>query len=328
MPPLDCCDDPQPTWKSRREQDRLADVFLCAGCGHVHTTESHLAPIFFPEPGRCLNCGGALEPDTLIEGEPSPRGFQCERCGLHDKDSMELHRTLADQVVPDSTLLDAALVALEQGRLVLALKLASARVREDYTDTEARAIRLQTLEAVGYGESAAREAWRWAQDKDAPDVVWTILADLEASTGNMEGALKALQRGLRRTPNDREMWLEYAEMLLAVDERQTALDAAAHGLPTESLRPRALAVITEVAERFVRGEEGEKIESAVAIAGDFALTHPPLVYLRAKAAAQREQLEQAIHWLERTLQLVPDHEEARAALERIKPEEKKRWLFW
>jgi len=325
---MDCCDNPQPRWESHREQDQLADVLLCAGCGHVHLTEGHLAPVFFPEPGRCLNCGGALEPDTLIEGEPSPRGFQCERCGLHDQDAMELHHALADKVMPGSTLLDAALIALEQGRMVLALKLATARVREDYTDTEARAIRLQTLEAVGYGESAAREAWRWAQDKDAPDVAWTILADLEASTGNVEGALKALQRGLRRTPNDREMWMEYAEMLLAGDERQTALDAAAHGLTVDSLRARALAVITEVADRYVREDEGAKIESAVTVAGDFALTHPPLVYLRAKAAAQQERLEQAIHWLERTLELVPDHAEAREALERIKPEEKKRWLFW
>jgi tetratricopeptide (TPR) repeat protein len=328
MQPLDCCDNPKASWESRREQDHLADILVCTACGQVHLTESHLAPVFFPEPGRCLNCGGALEPDTLIEGEPSPRGFQCERCGLHDQDAVELHRSLAEKVLPEGTLLDAALVALEQGRLVLALKLATARVREDYTDTEARAIRLQTLEAVGYGESAAREAWRWAQDKDAPDVAWTILADLEASTGNLEGALKALQRGLRRTPNDREMWLEYAELLLAGDERQTALDAASHGLPTEALRERALAVITEVAERFVRQDAGEKIETAIAVAGDFALTHPPLVYLRAKAAAQQERLEEAIHWLELTLELVPDHEEARLALERIKPEGKKRWLFW
>lgn len=324
----DCCSAPDPQWRFHRDGEQFTEVLECAHCGATHRTEVFLIPVFFPGPGRCMNCGGALEPDTLVDGDPTPRGFECERCGLHDTEALGQHQRLAERIAPDASFVEAALQAAEQGRHVVALKLATAHIRHDAASLEARALRLQELEILGYGESAAREAWRWAQSDDAPDVAWTILADLEAATGNIEGALRALQRALRRSPDDAHLWIEYAELLLHADERQTALDAARHVLTERELRPRALTVITAVADRYAQEEQSDQVDTAFAAAGDFALDHAPLLFARAQAAAQREDLDEALLWLERTLEHDPAHAAAREAKKRLQPPQKKKWLFW
>lgn len=324
---LTCCARPEPAWTISKGADQIADKLICMNCGQVHLAESYLVPVIFPTRDRCMNCSGSLEPDTLIEGDPVPTGFQCERCELHDKEARELHQKLAEKVTPGASIQEAALAALEQGRTVLALKLATAWCRDEPDNVEARTIRLQALQTIGYGESAAREAWRWSKDDNPPLEIWTILAELEGANGNLEGAIRALQRGLRQTPDDLHMWADYAELLLAVDQRPSALDATNRLIDEETLRPRALAVVAEVAQRALADENDEQLAKALARAGDFADTYAPLVYIRAQHAALKEDAEAAVRLLERTVKLDPDNAEAQAALDRIRPPPKKRW-FW
>ena len=326
---FDCCAHPKPVWSARRSgEHQYADTLLCGGCGTIHESESFLVPVLLPGPGRCLNCGAPLEPDTLVEDDPTHSGFRCEQCGLHDRETLQMHQELAEEIAPNAILLEAALAALDVGRQVRALKLASAALRDNPDSAEARAVRLQTLEGLGYGESAVREAWRWAQERDAPDVAWTITADLERTSGNIEGALRAMQRLLRRAPGDRDLWMEYAELLLEGDERATAIDAAAHGLADDEHRDAALAIIAEIAQRCVNDGQLDHTRKAFETAGDFGARHAGLVWVRAQLAAREQNLEEALRWLQRTLDLDPTYREAKEALERIKPPDKRRWRFW
>jgi len=327
----DCCANPKPVWTARRSgEHRYADTLMCGSCGTIHLQEPFVVPVIFPGSGRCLNCGSTLEPDTLVDeqaAKSSPRGFRCSQCGLYDRDALQQHREMAEEI-GKGTMLDEALACLESGRQVRALKLATAQIRIEPESAEAHAVRLQILETLGYGESAAREAWRWAQEENAPEVAWTITADLERSVGNIEGAIRAMQRLLRRTPSDKDLWMDYAELLVQNDQRATALDAAAHGLDEEPWRSRALTVITDAAQRSVNEGKLEHARKAFEVAGDFASTHAPLVWVRAQAAARESQLDEALRWLERTLQIDPKHDGAKEALGRLKPPVTRRWSFW
>jgi tetratricopeptide (TPR) repeat protein len=322
----DCCANPKPVWTARRAgEHRYADTLLCGSCGTVHNQEPFVVPVIFPAPGRCLNCGATLEPDT--ETDTQSRGYRCEQCGLYDRDALVQHHEMAEEVGRGS-MLDVALQCLEVGRQVRALKLATAQIREDPESAEAHAVRLQILETLGYGESAAREAWRWAQEENAPDVAWTITADLERSVGNIGGAIRAMQRLVRRVPGDKDLWMDYAELLLQDDQRATAIDSAAHGLDEEPWRSRALSVITDAAQRAVNEGKLEHARKAFEVAGDFANTYAPLVWVRAQAAARDGQVDEAVRWLERTLQIEPGHAQAKEAMGRMKPPVSRRWRFW
>ncbi len=324
-----CCENPKLVWSARRvAEHEYADVLLCGGCGRTHVTETYQLPVLLPTPGRCLDCGGAQVAGSRAGEDPLDGGPHCAACNTTDAETTARHRTLASDLVAGGNWRAAAFQALDQGRQIRALKLATAAVREDPADAEARAIRLQILEGLGYGVSAAREALEWAQSPESPDVAWTVTAELERANGNLEGALRAMQRLLRRTPSDHALWLEYAELLLQVDQRATALDAAAHALADEHSRAGALDVITRAAQRCVESGQLDHTRKALEIAGDWSTSVVGLLWVRAQLAAREEKVAEAVQWLERTLAVDPGHVAAKEALALIKPAAKSRWRLW
>lgn len=326
MPTPACCDNPKPIWTARRTPEGYSDSQICGSCGTVTEAYTYKIPVLIPTPERCLNCGSALEPDTVLEGDDEPLAFHCDTCMLSDAEANAQHEAWAAMVDPEMPA--AAMQLMDSGRVVLALKVASAVLRDDRDHLEASAVRLQALEFLGYGDTAAAEARDWTKRPTAPDESWSILATLEANQGNVAGALRALQRYLRKAPNDAATWIEYSELLFHTGDRLNALSSAQHAVSDEAQRGRALSLINEIVNLYLADKDPQTALKAIEYAGDFSLGHAPLLFARASTAALQEDLDKAVQWLERALEVDPNHVEAQQALERIKPSGKKRWTLW
>lgn len=328
MPAQDCCPTRTLQWTHSKVGDRFADIWVCTSCNHIHKMESWLAPIRFPGFDGCVNCGGRM---IAAAGKPSASGkkspasaMHCDHCGLSPEKSRDLHDQLA-ALHPEKSFLQGALAAVEHGRHVLGLKLATAAFRwSDEDPVLSRTIRLQCLEAIGQLDAALDEAYEWS--KDAPPVVWGVIADLEGAAGSVEGALKALAYGLKVDGSNVGMWMDYAELLAHADERGLALQAATHGLIASEFRHRALQVIADVGERYY--QEGNYFDAVEAVqhAAEHQERNVSLAWLQARVAAQQQDSDASLRWLETVLALDASHAEARAALEKVKP--KKKGWFW
>jgi tetratricopeptide (TPR) repeat protein len=307
-------------WKQTRVGERWADICYCAACKHIHKMESWLVPLRALNPGRCVNCGG----DLRREKGKDPA---CGRCGLTEPECRDLHGRLA-QVHPSQDFQAAALAAAERSRHVLALKLASAASRWGRDDDAARRARVNALQALGLTDRALDEAWEWAH-RGAPHDVWSLLAGLEAGVGNVDGALRALEYGLEADPAAKGMWMDYAELLAHVDQRQSAAHAAMNALEDEALRARAMQVIADVALRNYDEKLYVDALSICSALGDFQRLDARITWLRARVAAQQDDRDGAMRWLRLTLDLDPDHAEAQTALDRIEPRARKKgWFPW
>lgn len=311
-----CCATPQLSWVSGRTGDRFADQYSCANCGHIHKNEMWLAPMYLPDEEHCVNCGGELDMSNERPGE-----LACLDCGMTVDESRALHAKLA-RLHPEGDLVMAAAAASEAGRYVLALKLATAGAVWGEEWQTARALRIQSLEGMGELERALDEAYGWSHGNPAA-WLWKLIADLEASAGNPEGSLQALERSLELDHTDLTVWTDYAELLYLIDSRPNAIEAAAYGVADDHLRERCLVLLSEIAERYY--QEGDFIGAlgAISHAGEWQASYLPMAWMRARIAATRGNVEQAVEWCEVTLRLDPNHAEARHALERIRPPEKK-----
>ncbi len=323
-----CCEDPQLRWESRQIVDRFADVLACANCRRTHKVEDWAISIAPPDPERCVNCGGDLMVDTSRSRHAAPTGeLRCAACHLTPKESRKLHSKLA-RLHPSGRFLEAARAATEGGRVVLGFKLATAHLAYEGDDVDARMLRLQGLEALGMVEPALEEAWRWL-DEGGPSTVLSTIAGLEASRGNMEATVEALERGLRMDPQNLSMWTDYAEIQAHFDDRDGALASAGYGLNDPRYKQRCLDVIATVAERAYAEEDLEGALDAVNRAGAAKQDSVDIAWITARIAARLRQWDEAEAWLQVTLELDPDHRQAQEALARIKPREKRRgWFGW
>jgi len=262
-----------------------------------------------------------------IAGMKSPTVMTCTECALSVDESRLLHERLSS-LHPDGDPVQAALAAADAGRYVLALKLSSASLAWQHEVEMARAIRLQALEAMDQYDAALDEAWTWAQEPKPPNFVWGIIADLEASTGNIPGAMQALERGLRDDPNNVEMWTDYSELLCHVDRRTQAIEAASYGVDVDHLRPRCIEVLSTLAQKYY--DESQYIEalSACTHAGNWQEYSEIIAWIRACIAARQEQDEVAIKWLKVVLRLNPDRADAQSALDQLVPPPKKGFFRW
>ena len=156
--------------------------------------------------------------------------------------------------------------------------------------------------------------------------MWPLIATIEAERGNLQGSIAAIEKGIEVDRENTALWLDYAELLSHVDNRPHAANAATRGLEDPSFQPRALAVLTEIAERYYA--EGLLVDAiqAAGLAGALQQDYSPLAWLRARISAQQSQPAAAIEWLERTLVLDPEHREAAEALERLRPSKRKGWF--
>ena len=152
-----CCDNPVADWTVTIEGEQFREVITCASCKTVHQDEVLPAPIRWPGSTQCCNCGGLLEMDTWREGQPGVS--RCETCGLSEQECVDMHQRLATAENGQPGLLVAAVRALDIGKSVLAIKLATAAAKSGDDVSFARFVRLKALSSGGLIDHALDEAW-------------------------------------------------------------------------------------------------------------------------------------------------------------------------
>lgn len=292
-----CCKKRVLVWRTRPAGKRFADQYVCANCDHIHRTETWYAPLAWSDPSDCLNCG-APRSDT----------GSCNRCRYSPARSAKLHEKLTN-LHPANDPLVGADSAFEQGRSLLAIKLATVALYQDPSLIQAKLIRLRVMERIGFIAPALDQAWNWV-DHGAPAQVWGVIANLEAAQGNVDGALFALERGVQAAPTSKELWIEYGELLAYKDNRPLAIQAASKAIANPYVRERALNIIGTMAQRYF--EEGLVAEAikGLHVAGDQQIDNVPIAWLRAQIAHTTHQPAECLRWLNIVLKLAPKHRDA------------------
>lgn len=327
MAETQCCPVMDLQWTQRVVDNQYADVYFCASCGHVHRTEKYAVSLRFPYQDRCVNCGGDLE----LVGEadpqygPDPTQVRCAGCGLTAAEDFELHTQLA-ALHPEGDFLAASKALTENGRYVLALKLATAETRWGRDPIAGEIQRLGVLEAMNEYDRALDEAYEWSENEGCPPTVYGVIAQLEAGMGNIRGAMTALEKGLNLEPENAGWWIDYADLNIENDDRPGALRAAVKAMHDPRMEKRAIAVLVEVGERFYAAGQYAEALGACSLAGERQERYVTVAWLRARIAAVNQDTDYMVKWLEITTQLDPTHAEATEMLAPYK--KKKGWFSW
>jgi len=327
MAETQCCAAKDLQWTQRVVDEQYADVYFCASCGHVHRTEKYAVSLRFPYQDRCVNCGGDLALTAPTDGgrPPDPSTVRCTECGMSAVDDRALHDRLA-ALHPDGTYMAASLALADTGRYVLALKLATAQTRWGDDAVIGEIQRLAVLEAINEFDRALDEAYEWSENEGAPAEVFGVIAQLEAGVGNLRGAMAALERGLNVEPDNTGWWMDYAELNVHMDERASAIRAAAKAVVDPEMEQRSIAVLAEVGERFYANGQYAEALGACSMAGERQERYAEISWLRARISAVNQDTDYMVKWLEVTRNLDPDHAEAR---EMLAPYERRRgWFRW
>jgi len=294
-----CCKRQVLIWRTRPAGKRFADQYVCANCDHLHRSEQWFAPLAWSKEEDCVNCGA-----------PDQTTSTCSRCLYSSERTSQLHEKLI-RLHPKKDPLLGAELAFEQGRCLLAIKLATVTLERDPSMIQARLIRLRVMERIGFVAPALDQAWRWV-DQGAPPQVWAVIANLEAAQGNLDGALFALERGVQASPHSKDLWIEYAELLGHKDNRPLAIQAASNAIKDPKVRERCLNVIGTMAERYFKEELLADSVKALHMAGEYQKENVQIAWLRAQIAKATHQPAESYRWLDIVLTLRPDHPQARA----------------
>jgi tetratricopeptide (TPR) repeat protein len=156
--------------------------------------------------------------------------------------------------------------------------------------------------------------------------VWGVIAGLEAASGNVRGAMAALERGLQGHPENSGWWADYAELNMDQDDRPGALRAAAKALGDPNTEARAIAGLVEAGERFYASGQYAEALGACSLAQDRQETNADLAWLRARISAVNQDTDYMVKWLVTTTQLDPGNQGAQDMLAPYK--KKKGWFQW
>jgi tetratricopeptide (TPR) repeat protein len=189
--------------------------------------------------------------------------------------------------------------------------------------------RIEILDEMGLTDKAIDEGYEWSDLPGCPVDVWPVIAQLEAGAGNVQGAIRALDRGLQTTPDRPDWWTEMGELLTHSDDRPGALRAAARGLVAAENVDRCLAVIAEIAERYYGTGVPADALAACSIAGNLQERSAAMCWMRARIAANTQDFEYQLKWVRATVEADPNHADALAMLEKYdRPEKKSSWKLW
>ena len=314
-----CCASMDTQWTQEVVDRQQADVYRCVSCGHVHRVEKYFTPLRFPKEGRCGNCGG--------DQKPNGSEWQCSVCGKTATEDRQYHEKLAS-LHPSRRFYTASEALHQAGREILALKLATAEVIWGDDPVAGMMLRLGILEAIGKVDQALDEAYEWIELPGAPVDIFGILAQLEAVSGNMAGAITAFERGLKLAPDRADWWTDLAEIAVHTDDRPFALRSAGNGLVHAVVpnRERCITVIAEIGERYYANQQYPEALSACSLANQYQEQYFEVAWLRARIAASQNDTAYLIKWLETAVKLNPEHKDA---LEMLEPYRKKAgWFGW
>ena len=297
-----CCSTPDLVWKTRSMGKRFADQYVCTCCDTVHRTEQWFAPLAWRSRADCINCGARGQAFGT-----------CNRCQSTLTKSLTLHHKLI-RLSPDLDACKGAQIAFDAGRNLLCLKLATISLYQNPENVHARLLRLRVMEQIGFITPALDQAWDWV-DEGAPPEVWTVIANLEAAQGNVDGALFAPERGIHSAPESGPLWIEYAELLAYKDNRPLAIKAAHKVIDLVDVRERAIHVIATMADRYFSEDMVTEAIKALNLTGPKASNNVVTAWLRAQIAFNTNQMNECKKWLDVVLTLCPQHAGAESLLE-------------
>jgi tetratricopeptide (TPR) repeat protein len=193
MPETACsaCSQSALAWTTVRVRGVPVDRLECGGCHTVHAVEDWELPLGPIRRDGCWNCGG-----VRVHG-------RCHSCGLSEAEAVQVHWELADLVDPGQGLLRCAGVAAQQGRKVLALKLATGAVHRGHHPAVARLLRISLLQDLDEVDAALVDCEHWLrQDGRDSGTAWTLLGELLDATGRSAQAIDAFERAVSLAPDD------------------------------------------------------------------------------------------------------------------------------
>lgn len=132
-------------WHTQAASRGLVEVQSCTRCSAEHSRASWTIPSTAPLRSNCMHCGGHYK-DGL-----------CLTCGLNPSAALELHQELL-ALVGGSDFLEAARRAGGEGRLLVALKLATAAVHMGPRPPAAWVLRIRLLRALELYEEATEDS--------------------------------------------------------------------------------------------------------------------------------------------------------------------------
>jgi hypothetical protein len=298
----ECCGT-ETSWRTELVEGRLADVQRCGGCEAALHLERFVVPLDLPLGDACLDCSGTVVDD------------RCRRCGEHVAVVQREHEVHA-QVHSSGNLLVAAQWCDEQGRHLLALKLATAALRDPDVGAEAHRVRIAVLASIGEAELACAEAaWRTRQPS-AATADYLMLADLSKALGDRTSALRALRRALGQASEPGSLWAELAELEQELGNGLAARAAAVKGVREGSAVERCAAYLGVEVERLFRSGRCQEAVEVCELAGEQQFHHSSLAWVRCLAA--RGQADR-LFWARATLAAAPGHREAEELLAAARP---------
>jgi tetratricopeptide (TPR) repeat protein len=231
-------------------------------------------------PGRCWNCGEKRDID------------RCVNCKLDRQEDVEVHDELRFLIDPQVNHLKAARIASQQGRRLLALKLATAAagMNEDGEGEVARALRVWLLASIGEPQSALEDAKAWVDGLQDPSALaWASYGQQLEASGSPGGAADAYEKSLRKHPKQHHIRARRAMLLLEIARRGQAMDEAIRVLATEGLDDPTVEIVSGVAERLCDGFESQhrddEIRRLLEYAGEYVERSAVLLTHRARLAA-------------------------------------------
>ena len=308
-------------WTTVNRDSIPIDIWGCGACGTPLAEEDWMCPLRPMMGGACINCGARRE------------GQQCGQCGLTEQEDAQVHDELRQMVSPQHSMFEAAQLANQAGRRLMALKLATAAAHQSTGDqsAQARALRIWLLTAIGELNAAIEDGRLWVEaTPDAPTIAWAAYGQ-QLERGNFTGAAAdAYAKALKKSPREFMLRARRSALLLGMNREGQAIDEACTVLEYCD-QPEPLKVALEVAEQlcdlFESQYRNDEIDRMLERAEDHVEKSPKLLGHRARLAAVNGDTSGAKRDLKRARKLNPELEIYERVERAIKPA-RSSWWRW
>lgn len=306
------------SWDTRRVRDQPVDLYVCDRCQYVLAEEDWHLPLDPPEQGCCRNCGGIR------------RKGACARCGLTSMEDAQVHQELRALIDARADTLVAASIAADQGRKLLALKLATAACHEREGEDVGRLFRLSLLQDLGELSAALSDCKQWIRGSGAESAVaWAVYGEMLLNNLRQGEATEAFRTALRLDPEDHLTRARLSRHLYAMGRyaqaREGAQSVLQHG-PDGEPAHIARDVLSEYALHLMRQGDLVAVRDVVAAVGeDHAARSARLLALQAWLLWEDGQLDPA----KQRLREAHDVDAEEPLVDELKgPLGVKRWSWW
>jgi tetratricopeptide (TPR) repeat protein len=268
---------------------------------------------------RCRNCCGRRIDELCVD------------CGLSAAEDVAVHEELRRLIHPTADLLATSRLAKAMGRLLIALKLATAAFLEGPQPEVARCLRIQLLRSIGEEAAALSDAQEWVHNEGRfSAMAWAACAD-ELEIHRKPGeAIEAYSRALDLAPNAHGVRARFARLLFGLQRYGQAHGQALTVLEHPGNREATLAALEVMAgylELLLLRGESLAVREILEELGNRAARHPVFLCASGALAIQEQRLADAKNDLRAARKLQSDHPLVEK-LESLLKTNTKGWFKW